>query len=243
MTASSSSTPENFSADALHRLWLALRGGEPVELINNFHGVPVTSQAVITMVGREYAGFSAERCQAVCIAREKRALLRGALFPGVVQARALSVDVEFENVILTDFAPAGARLGSRTTLRVAPKEPLPVEISAAGGSFSAALADLSSGGPGVYTFGARVEGAAGLRTGETVTLEVSLPGEDRPVVLRGLVTSLRRSRGSQAHRAGIQVTGDAAAERPLAAYLARREQEIRRELEKTCAVAASASKA
>lgn len=223
----------------MHQLWSSFLAGRSIEMINIFHGVPVSNRAEITMVSKGYVALNAHSYQAVCVSMEKRTFLRGGDLEGILRGHPVSVDVASGDILLTRLSTVQASLGQRMGLRVQPKEPVRVEIRTARGSVSSTLADLSPQGLGLFTFGAYVKDRADFQPGDQVEMEVHIPMSDSPLHFSGEVVNIHKEHNSLLHRVGLQVKPDESAVKDLGRYIECRRTEILQELEKTYQVMVS----
>ena len=221
------------SEDITRGLWANFQAQKPVKMINMFQGVPVSHDATLLIVSREYAAFDIKGVQAACIALEKRVYLQSEFLPVVVRAQSVSVDVPHGEAILTRFAPSGLDFTRRMHLRVQPKDSVRVYIHTPLSTIPGSLADLSVTGLGVYTFGAYIDNQIGLNRLKDATLEIFLPLVEQRLDLKGVVLNITQERFTTLNRCGIEIVADPAAEAILQEFIQKRKEQIMQELEQT----------
>ena len=221
------------TVEILNDLKRLYQSGQPVQFINAFHGVPITHAGKILILNQGYAVFQVPGDQAVCVALDKQTFLQQDLFPEIVSANTIGVDVAKGEVILVGFEYAGKNLGQRLNLRVKPKEPIWVEVQRDDLNFSAPLMDISVSGLGVYSFVTYIEEHLDFQTDASLQLKLELPSFHESIVLPGKISYIKREDGMLTYRLGIQVEPNEDNLPVLKKYIDLRRAEIMQELEQT----------
>ena len=215
----------------LSLFWPLFLAHKPVQLLNVFHGVPISYEATISMISQTYLGLSVHRYQAVCIALEKYTYLQSEKLPHSIRAHSVAVDIREQEVLLDQLIHPSDNLGNRTNLRVQPKEPIIIEIHKNGYRYIARLADLSLQGMDKFTLGIQGEHEFNLRQNQEVELSLKLPGADSQFCICGVAGRHSFDQQKKLHRLKIQLSPDSSSEPVLADYISQRQAEIMQELE------------
>ncbi len=218
--------------EVLSALRKMAEANQRLQLMNVFRGIPIINDSQINIVSQGFVLLTVHPYQAVCMTLEKHTFIKCEYFTQLMQATPVAVDVPHAEVVLSHFTPTSDTVGKRMGVRVQSKELVRVEIFSEGGSVVANMADLSTCGVGVYTFGAYTDEQIELRRGREVDLVLHLPDSD-DVYLHGKIINVKRERDSMLRRLGIQTFPTPDTETPLLKYIGEREQEIMQELEMT----------
>jgi hypothetical protein len=223
-------TPPSETQKIFSSFWSIFQQQQSVMLLNIFHGLPIFYPARISMISKDTVALSVHPYQAVCVIRDKKTYIQSELLPFALLAHPISVDIANDEVILGHFSVEN-HFTKRSTMRVQPKEPIPVVISIGGQQIPAALSDISIKGVGIFTFGAVVPLELALDRLQEVQLSISLPGNSQPIILNGHMTSAQHQKGTLQNRIGLQTTSFPEAEPILMNYIKTRRSEIMDELD------------
>jgi hypothetical protein len=206
----------------------------PLNLHNVFRGVPINYPAQVTSIGQDTVALKVHCLQSVVISLEKRTFIESDALPVILRAFPKTVNFNNQEVILTNFSPAGKAFIERTHLRVQPKEPVNVSILSGDGAITGTMADISLSGAGVFVFGAYISGqfSVDLAGVTRVGLDLSLPGSDQSIHLIGTISSMTREKGMKMSRIGIKISPEPVFETALMKYIDQRQVEILDELQK-----------
>jgi PilZ domain len=203
---------------------------QPVKLYNTYRGFPVSYEANIMAVDQGYVAISVHEYQAVSMALEGKTFIQSELYPEIVRASVVAVDVVKKQAVLTEFEGAGDEIGKRSTTRVHPNEPLEAEIYDGRRRIGGKIADISTHGVGLFTFAAYIYGDLSFEKDKEVYIDFRLPNTDSIVRFQGVVTSVVDQKGTYLHRLGLKIFPSAEVKPLLEAYIATRQEETLREL-------------
>jgi hypothetical protein len=202
----------------------------PVRLINAYRGIPVAYSTRVIVVGAGNAVFGINEYQAVCMALDGKTHIQYPDLPGILRARAVSVNVPLKEVTLTEFEKAGLSLGNRLCTRVQPKEPIDAEIRSGSNILPCQLVDISLNGIGVITLGTYTYSDRRVEKGTKIQLYFTLPPTHTLVKLVGQITSVTGTENSKQYRLGCKTFPDNIVDLLLLEYVALRRDELMREL-------------
>lgn len=213
------------------QLWSVFLTHKPVRLLNVFHGVPISYEAMISMISQTYLGLSVHHYQTACIFFERYVYLQSEQLPFPVRAHAVSVDIGGDEVILERLVPISNNFVNRNNLRVQPKEPVPVEIRKNDESDLASLSDLSLEGVGKITLGVQGKKEFNLHQSQEVNLSLKLPFSNTPLSICGVAGRHTFDPKKNLYRIKIQLTPDSSSLSILTDYISQRQTEIMQELD------------
>ncbi len=217
--------------DNVMRLFhMLLSAGEPLTLLNNYRGFPVAHKATILALEQGYVAIGIHEHQAVSMALEGKTFIQNRRLPEVIRASVMAMDVVKKRAVLTEFDPAGSEIGKRKTTRVFPRDPLEAEIYDGRRHLSGKIADISTGGVGVFTFAAYVYGNLSFELDKEVYVDFRLPTTDAVVRFHGVVTSVSDKQDDHLHRLGVHIFPNPDIQPLLDAYVQQRQEETKREL-------------
>lgn len=199
-----------------------------LELLNTYRGVPVVYPAIPETIGEATLTVRVAGYEIICLTLEPMTILLSPLLEDPVRASVLTCNVGLGLATLGDFQYTSAQVGDRMVARVAPHDPVTVEVVAGDHTLTGQLADISIVGLGVIVPPAE---AIHLRPGSPVTVSLTLPIEPKTALrLAGAVRSIHPDGGLLEHnRIGIQFTPQI--QPPVIhQYVRERQGEIAREL-------------
>jgi hypothetical protein len=207
-----------------------LNAGDPVTLLNNYRGFPISYPATILALEQGYVAVGIHEHQVVGMALEGKTYIKSSWLPEVIRASAAAVDVVKKRAVLTEFEPAGSDIGKRRATRVQPEELLEADLSNGRRRVKGKIADISTNGVGVCTFAAYIYGSMSLEQEKEVDVDFRLPTTDTIIRFHGVVTSVIDMQGDCLHRLGLRIFPDPEVQPLLDAYIQKRQYETEREL-------------
>jgi hypothetical protein len=219
--------PQDKVMRLFHKL---LNAGEPVNLLNNYRGFPVSYTATVLTLDQGYVAIGIHEHQAVSMALEGKTYIQSKWLPEVIRANVMAVDVVKKRAVLTEFEPAGNEIGKRKTIRVCPSEPLEADIYDGRRHLSGKIADISTNGVGVCNFATYIYGNLSIELEKEVFVDFRLPNTDTVVRFQGVVTSAVDKQGDYLHRLGVRIFPNPELQPLLDAYIKKRQHETEREL-------------
>lgn len=219
--------------EIIQQLMKAYNAYQPVLLLNMFRGIPISREARIAIISQGYVALDMDPLQAVCIAIEKRTYIQSDYLAVTVRAFPITVDVNKRSAVLHRFTVAERSFNERLSLRVQPKEPIKVTIYKKEKPILTSLADISSKGVGIYSFGTFIYENLEFTRGEPVDIALILPHNKLQITLHGKISNITRQQGTILTRIGVQTSPDSATEKALDGYIRSRQDEIMGELQRT----------
>lgn len=203
---------------------------QPLKLINNYRGFPITSSAQIDSIEDGYLNLRVYEYQAVCLTLEGFTYVQHSSLPEVYRASVLQVDIPRRAATITEFIGAGSLVGNRTYIRVQPKEAVPLEIYTGEQRIPGKLVDISTLGMGIFTLATFVYSERVLKVGDELLIDLQLPSHSTPVRLHTQVANVSRQQGEYLHRLGVRILPGSPADELLRLYVTTRQDEIMKEL-------------
>jgi hypothetical protein len=204
---------------------------EPVRLINDHRGIPISYDATVEGVEHTSVIFQVHKYQCVCLELERFTYIQSPYLPSILKARVVTMDIVATRVTLASFSYASETIGRRTVIRVQPKDPIDVLINYQGQKIRGSLVDISSSGVGIYMLSAYINNPGLLRKGERIHLSIQLPNEKggkNEIRLPGTILYVNREKGS--FRLGMDTSPEAHARALITQYISQRQAELLREL-------------
>lgn len=126
--------------------------GVELRLLNLYQGIPIAYPAALVAIAPETICIRTEKYQFVCLYLERETYLQCILFPGIIKARVIALDLPKLQVFLADLELVDNQIGARTQVRVQPKGAIPGQVrpKTSINACSGELADLSQDGLAVY---------------------------------------------------------------------------------------------
>lgn len=215
-----------------------LKNKEAVKFINVYHGVPVSYIGNIEDIQNDLVSFRVHPTQILCIKVQGYTFLQNDHLPQTLKGTLISSDLKENIVMLSHFVTASNSIGQREYIRVIPTNPIDVSviteqmIAARIHSFRAGLVEVSLHGIGIYLNSDLFElGYTGR--GKQIDLRFNLPEEDgqqRPVILKGIVRNAERVFARRSVRMGLQTFPDKFTEAFLCRYIASRQNDVLKEI-------------
>ncbi len=215
----------------LHR---HLQEQRPITLLNTYKGIPITYEAEIAMVHPDYVGMIVHPYQTVCIQQEQRTYLQCKEIPGLIRANPVSVDFTNRVALLGHIkVPHGISVDLYNSW-VKPDDKVRVELdSDLGERQDGELLSLAVlPGNNVRVAVAVPEDFPYTRQ-DAVELSFRLPGSPSLIQVGGVVHSLTGMRNRPEKRLDVAGNATLQDEVALLAYIAQREDELMKDLDKT----------
>lgn len=211
-----------------------LQEQRPITLFNTYKGVPISYEAEIAMVHPSYVGVIVHPYQAVCIKHEQRTYLQCKEIPGLIRANPVSVDFTNRVALLGHLKIPHSISADLYNSWIRPESQVRVELdSDLGDREDGELLSLAVlPGNNVRVAVAVPEDFPYTRQ-DAVELSFKLPERTSLIQVGGVVHSLTGLRNRPEKR--LEVAGNAIMQDEVAllAYIAQREDELIKDLDKT----------
>jgi hypothetical protein len=217
----------------VHQLQQILHAQEEVRFLNLYRGIPISYHGNVVEVGKQTVRFRVHPNQILCIKRDKYTLLESNLLPRVVKASLFSADMGAKRVLLGKFEYEGTTVGKRLHVRVEPRNPLQLTLTTSSEEIPADLVDISLRGLAVlivpHLFNTRLS-----KSDKQVKAHLELPlhRQTAQISIEGIIRSISQETVEKTLKIGILTFPDSDAELLLSKYIARRQKEIIKELDK-----------
>ncbi len=206
-----------------------------VTMINSYRGVPISYDGHLIGIDDNVVKLRVHKFQAVCMELTKRTFFMNDFLP-TVQANVLEKDFENTTVVLNDLKFTDNAIGKRKTIRVSPKEPIPVVINRKNSSHQivASLVDISVIGVGVYWMSVFMEEVRSFISNTEVSVSITLPASNGKALhnleLGGTVLNVLPIDGVQRFRLGLRIVTDNESQKQIKDFVAFQQSEIIREI-------------
>lgn len=207
----------------LPNLRAAMKAKRPLDLLSSFKGVPVRYKASIQQIQDEVVTVQTPRPEAVCLEVEREVVVLGEGAEEALRADVVSVELASGLAHLSHLRFADSRLGNRLTVRVQPREPMPLRLEAGGETFTGHVTDISMGGLAVKILSP--DPALLLKVRAPVRVAFNLPAGATELV--GVISSVKAAAAGK--RLGIAFPQDAQVS-AIVGYVLQRRVEILAEL-------------
>ncbi|MBL8055439.1 MAG: PilZ domain-containing protein [Anaerolineales bacterium] len=148
------------------------RANRPLDLLNLFKGVPIVYPAFVAGLDLETVTVRVPSFEVICLTLETTTILLSQLLEEAVSAQVLSVDLALNQATLGQLQYASQHVGDRMTVRVAPRQPIRVQLECGGTALRGELTDVSINGLGLHVPAGQ---AGALRPRAVVSLSLPLP--------------------------------------------------------------------
>jgi hypothetical protein len=199
------------------------RVGEGVEIMNVYRCLPIVNKASFVNIGADTVTLKTTRPQLICLERDGHAVLLSDILQVAISADVAAIDKAAETVTLGNVAITNKKVGDRLTVRVEPRELIPVIVTAEGQTASGAVIDISLNGAGILIPGTVFR----LKRKMTTQLNFELP--NAKIESSGIVSYTKQEPGS--FRAGVDFSQDVRVKALVAQYINARRDEILAELD------------
>lgn len=206
-----------------------------VTMINTYRGVPISYDGQLIAIDDSAVKIKVHKFQAVCMELTKRTFFSNEFLP-TVHGYVVDRDLQNNTVIVRDLVYTDDDIGNRQSIRVSPKDPIPVIIRRKNSPYQivASLVDISVIGVGVYWISVFLEEIRSFTKNADVVVALTLPTSDENVwtelELPGKILNVIPLDGIQKYRLGLRMTTDDRAQLQIKDYIAFQQSEIIREL-------------
>lgn len=217
----------------LGRLRAHLNEGRPVTLYNTYKGVPITYEAEVAMIHHDFVGMIVHPYQAVCIKEERRTYIESKSIPTLIRAYPMSIDYTNQVVMLKDLKIPKSISNDLQNSWVSPNKTIEVEVSSEDhDDLSLPLLEIAVLDNNRVRVAISAPEDIVYKRLDEMSLTFRLPGNPNLIQVQGIVNSLVKIRYQDRKR--LEVDGKAAMgdEISILAYIAKREDQIRGDLDK-----------
>ncbi len=214
------------------KFWGAFKKNRSIKMINQYQGVPITSQATICMIGPDILALNAHPRQLERIKRERHTYLECSSTHELIKAVPIAVDMQDKIVLLTHFSPAEPTVRQHLhELHIRPKDLVSVGVQLNERAFSATLIDLIKNGNGPLQLRILVGDHPEIHLKAKVGLTFNLSDAVGTVQLNGEVLRINCPRGVGQTYLRILAADEQPLSRQLRDYISSRKVEIETELD------------
>jgi hypothetical protein len=199
------------------------RVGEGVEIMNVYRCLPIVNKASFVNIGADTVTLKTTPPQLTCLERDGYTVLLSDILQVAISANVVAMDKNAGTVTLGNVAITNKKVGDRLTVRVEPRELIPVIVTAEGQTASGAVIDISLNGAGILIPGTVFR----LKRKMATQLNFELP--NARIESSGIVSYTKQEPGS--FRAGVDFSQDVRVKALVAQYITARRDEILAELE------------
>lgn len=168
--------------DILEQLYDIAGREKEINLLNVFHGVPISCPAVISALGERSVRVVTGKNQIACLFWERKTYLQSEFLPEILRARVEDLNMVSQEVTLGGFEVETGHVGDRNEVRVQPKAPIrgKVKTSELRLPLVGELADISRDGLGIYVETASLNEGLSFGANSLSASGSSLPRSYRP---------------------------------------------------------------
>ncbi len=206
----------------------------PVTLHNTYQGVPVKTEAEVAMVSEGAVGLIVHPYQAVCIKYERRTFIESKSLPKLIRAYPSSIDYTNQVVLLKKLKVPHLITVDLFHSWVAPDKALDVEIQTKDGqTFTSKMQALAVLDDNRVRVVMAVPDDTPCMRGDKLSVGFQLEQGSETLTVQGKVHSLVKIRNQGAKRLEVDGRAMMADEISILAYIAKREDQIMKALDKT----------
>ncbi len=123
-----------------------------IRMLNIYKGLPITCDTSIHSVGEFEIRVPSSKQQIACLYHQRETFLHGENLPFLIRSQVISLNLDKEEAVLSNFEVAKSDIGKRAQIRVEPEESLISFIQFVGLTYDipAPLADISAEGASIY---------------------------------------------------------------------------------------------
>jgi hypothetical protein len=214
------------------RLRSHLNEGRPVTLYNTFKGVPISYEAEVAMIHRDYIGLIVHPYQAVCIKEERRTYLESKSVPALVRAHPMSIDYTNQVVMLTSLKVPTKISADLHNSWVEPEKTVKVDASSEErADFSAPMMEIAVLRNNRVRVVLRVPEDFPYARQDPISLAFRLAPDGGVLQVQGIVQSLVKIRNKKSKRLEVDGQATMGDEISILAYIAQREDAIMAQLD------------
>ncbi len=206
----------------LQELQRLVAQNQPIQVLSFYQEFPITSPLILNRFAQGVLQANVQGPGAVCLCWQSQVWLLAAPPLEAVKARVLSFHLPSGRVELDAFSQASSAISRRMVVRVAPPEPLAVDLLDVQKSSPALLTDISMDGAGLM-----VPVQPPVKIGQNLHLRIHFPQGE--VEARAQVNTLTQKGGHL--RLSTVFTGPVTPKTALLQYIAARRRQLTVELE------------
>jgi hypothetical protein len=218
----------------LRELHRHLQEQRPITLFNTYKGIPITYKAEIALVHPNYVGMIVHPYQAVCIQQEQRTYLQCKEIPGLIRANPVSVDFTNRVALLEHLKVPHSISVDLHNSWVKPDKEVRVELdSDLGERQDGELLSLAVLPGNNVRVAVAVPEDFPYSRHDAVELSFKLPEGTSLIQVVGVVHSMTGLRNRPEKRLEVEGNATMQDEVALLAYIAQREDELMKDLDRT----------
>jgi hypothetical protein len=241
----------SLSDDIIRILGRIARNRSEITMLNIYKGLPISYETSIHSVGEFEICVPSSRQHIACLYSQRETYLQGKGLPFLIRSQVISLNLDKEDALLSNFEVAKPSIGKRTQIRVEPDELLIafIQVIDSGFDLPAPLADISAEGASIY-LDSQLFPARQCRVGREAKITLSFPDSISQKVKRlslkpalqnwpdgkvtisaqAMITSVIPELPLNRYRVGMKVYFQDLARMVVLQYLSQRQVEIIRDL-------------
>ena len=206
----------------------------PVTLYNTYQGIPVKTEAEVAMVSEGALGLIVHPYQAVCIKYERRTFIESKSLPKLIRAYPSSIDYTNQVVLLKKLKVPQLIQVDLFHSWVTPDKAVDVEIQTKDGqTFTSQMQGIAVLNDNRVRVVMAVPDDTPVARGEKLSVGFQFEQGGVAITVQGKVHSLVKIRNQDAKRLEVDGRAVMADEISILAYIAKREDQIMKALDKT----------
>lgn len=139
----------NIQEQIINDLKDIFNSGGNVDFMNVYKGLPIINKAYVQAIHNNVVTFTIHKQQAACLKHDNSPLIISNSLRDAASGDVITLDTSVLTVTMTNFEYAGHRIRGRMVLRVEPREPIEVKITAGDQHYTFNMADICVEGIGV----------------------------------------------------------------------------------------------
>ncbi|MEI7846840.1 MAG: hypothetical protein WCK35_13650 [Chloroflexota bacterium] len=149
-----------------------------IRLFNIFKGLPITTEASISLIGNSEITVACNRYQLSCLYHQRETFIQSPELPYIIRAQVMTINLSKEEATLSGFEITQNDIGNRMNIRVIPSDQLVgiFQIKSHPTKVIAPIADISIQGMSVFInnllFPIKL-----FRTGDDVNFSITFPND------------------------------------------------------------------
>lgn len=199
----------------------------PLKCFNIYKDVPVSFDAEVVQIlsRKKMASIRMNEMQATATKLEGKTYLKSKIFPGTVQATLVSINMDKNTALVSNFHLANLREENRASERVQPNPPIVLNVHKGKVEVAGKVLDISLAGIGL------TGPKNAFKVGDDVTLQIALPPKKNKMKIPGEVVAARQEEKSCTAGIRMKLTDDI--EKRVKEYIKARQGEVIQELRRT----------
>ncbi len=202
-----------------------------VKLVNFHKGVLIRYGASVSRMDKGTVTFNIHKYQTVAMEDEKQTFIKSEIFPKMVKARVVTVNLKESKATLKDFVYVDSSPEKRVYMRIQPKVPIEVVIQDKDYKTRGQLVDISIAAMAVYVAKARR-----FKQNADVSIYMKLPNIRQntftEVNVQGIITIVFEQ--TDFNKLIIEIAPDPYCEPAVAQYISQRQAELVRAIKIRC---------